>query len=133
MGKTTLARKICALLPDAVRIKIGCGREKPDVDDVLYRPGTPARTVLDNHAQARFLVIESNSILAELAPDLCVYVDADNPKQSAQHARAKADVTTAQVDPIRDVPLIRQRLDLDLDTARAVFRCIEEARGPAHR
>lgn len=41
VGKTTLAEKIRQLLPGSVRVKLGHGELKEDMDDVFYHAGTP--------------------------------------------------------------------------------------------
>ena len=71
VGKTQLARALCELLPGAVRIKIGHHVSKPGGDDNLYQMGTSFSTIESEHRNAHFLIIESNRILEEIAPE-CV-------------------------------------------------------------
>jgi len=92
VGKTTLARRICGLLDDALHVKIGHGEPKPQVEGAFYHHGTPVRPILDDHPERRFVIIESNTALADFTPDMAVYLAADNPKPSAALARDKADI-----------------------------------------
>ena len=92
IGKTTLAEKIRQLLPGSVRVKLGHGELKEDMDDVFYHAGTPYERIKEENPQAGFLIIESNRILEEIEPDLAIYLPADEPKPSAALAEARADL-----------------------------------------
>src|SRR5512145_3372034 len=92
VGKTTLARKLQQVLAGSCVVKIGHGRRKPGIDNHFYELGTPFRRILENHAQAHWLLIESNAILREVCPDLAIYLEGKAPKPSAEHARSKADI-----------------------------------------
>jgi molybdenum cofactor guanylyltransferase len=93
VGKTTLARQIRDLLPGSVRVKIGHHALRPHPEDGYYYPmGTRAADIREKHAGCAYVIIESNTILHELKPELCIYLGADEPKPSAAHARAVADL-----------------------------------------
>lgn len=130
VGKTTLANKICTHLDKAIVVKRGCGKKKANMGGYFYPMATPASTIVANHAQVSFLVLESNSVLNELAPDLSIYIDADRCKQSAVQARALADISTRNLHPSRDILLIQQCLGVDIDTAHALFQCIKNVKAP---
>jgi hypothetical protein len=129
VGKTHLARAICGLLPGAVRIKIGHGKVKPGGDGFFYPLGTPFAGIAAGHATARYLVIESNSILRELTPDCAIYLAADNPKPSAALAEERADIVRGK--PVDRMTLSRLagRLACSEETVRQIA---EMAGGSIH-
>ena len=92
IGKTTLARAIRDVLPGAVYVKIGTGAKKENSLDILYPFGTAFGDIRARHGEASFLLIESNHILAELDPDLCIFLGGRDEKPSAALARQKADL-----------------------------------------
>ncbi len=92
VGKTTLAGNLQRMLAGAEVVKIGHGRRKPDVPNHFYAFGTPFQTIRENHSEATWLIVESNSILREMEPDLVIYLEGENPKPSAQYARNRADI-----------------------------------------
>ena len=92
VGKTTLAEEIRQLLPGSVRVKLGHGELKEDMDDVFYHAGTPYERIKEENPHADFLIIESNRILEEIEPDITIYLPADDPKPSAALAETRADL-----------------------------------------
>ncbi len=111
VGKTHLARALCELLPGAVRVKIGHHARKPDRDSNLYDMGTSFSTIASEHGTAPFLIIESNRILEEIAPECTIYLPAENPKPSAGLARKKADIIRGEPVPAAMIANLAQRLD----------------------
>jgi len=92
VGKSTLARKLTAILPEAVFIKIGHGERKPGMDNMFYHVGTHFSRIARENSSARFMVIESNSLLREVTPECVIYLPGGNPKKSAELARENADI-----------------------------------------
>jgi len=92
VGKTTLAGKVCGILPGAVHVKIGHGARKPGMGNIFYPHGTGFERIAAENGGANFLVIESNGILREIDPDLAIYLPGDSPKPSAAEAAEKADI-----------------------------------------
>ncbi len=92
IGKTTLARSLLEVLPDARMVKIGHHTVAKPGGDHYFPIGTPLREILGCGGTCRFLIIESNSILEQFTPDCVIYLPADNPKPSAALAEAKADI-----------------------------------------
>jgi hypothetical protein len=114
IGKTYLSRALCKLLPGAVRIKIGHNARKPGYDDgYLYHMGTSFATIAAEHSSARFLVIESNSILEEITPECAIYLPDENPKPSSEIAIKKADIIRGEYVPESRISLIAKRLECD--------------------
>jgi hypothetical protein len=113
VGKTGLARSLCSLLPGAVYIKIGHGKEKPGIDGSFYHLGTPFSSIASNHDSASFLIIESNGILKEITPDCCIYLPAENPKPSALRARKKADIVRGEIVSADTITACAGRLGCD--------------------
>jgi len=127
VGKTSLARELCRLLPGAVHVKLGHGLEKPGGRNVFYRAGTPFEEIAAAHGRARFLVIESNRILDEMRPDLAVYLPADDPKPSASAARERADFTRGEPLPADVAEDIARRLGVSPTTAAGIADLIARA------
>jgi molybdopterin-guanine dinucleotide biosynthesis protein A len=91
VGKTTLARQLARMLPNATIAKIGHGTPK-DNDIPLYQSGTSFEQIQKDFSRGSFLIIESNSILEEFSPDMTIFLDGISAKPSALHARRKADI-----------------------------------------
>lgn len=127
IGKTTLAKAICDALPGAVFIKIGTGLKKEGSSDILYPFGTPFRDVEADHGRADFLVIESNTVLGELDPDLCIFLGGQQgtsmsqrglpvqEKPSAALARHKADIVRGQRVTQEKAAALSRRLEIPPD------------------
>jgi len=118
VGKTTLAKAICETLPGAVFVKIGTGARKETSSDILYPFGTSFRDIEADHSGASFLIIESNHILTELDPDLCIFLGGSpgqDEKPSAALARQKADIVRGQKVSGEKAAALGRRLDLSLD------------------
>jgi hypothetical protein len=122
VGKTSLARNLQTLLPGAQLIKIGHGRPKAGIGNHLYPLGTSIETLCDNHRDAPWLLIESNSILREMEPDLLIYLDGPNPKPSAEYARAQADIVSGQRVTAEQIGEIATRLEIPVDMVREIVR-----------
>ncbi|MBN2053309.1 hypothetical protein JW905_00215 [bacterium] len=120
VGKTTLARRIAVLLPGAVRIKLGSGPEKPPAGECYYARGTSIETLVERHAGAPFLVIESNRILDECEPDLLIYLTGGIPKPSAVAIAGRAHMVRG----MPTAPEMLHRLAETLHAAPAVVRRI---------
>jgi hypothetical protein len=118
VGKTHLARALEKLLPGAVRVKIGHHARKPGGDPNLYDMGTSFSTIVSEHGNAQFLIIESNRILEEITPECAIYLAADNPKPSAEIAARKADITRGKPVPNSRISEIAERMGCDEDTIR---------------
>ena len=120
IGKTGLAKELCHILPRAEFIKLGTGRKKENSLDTLYPFGCSLEQIHINHSKAHFLIIESNQILTELDPDLCIYLDGQPEKQSAFLAKKKADLfrgTRVSEDKIRH---LARRLDITPDKMKEI-------------
>ena len=129
VGKTTLARALCELLPGAVRVKIGHHARKPDRDIYLYAMGTSFSTIAAEHSDARFLVIESNRILEEITPDCAIYLPADNPKPSAEIAMKKADIVRGKPVPVSTISALVKRMECDETVIRKIVELSGAVKG----
>ncbi len=92
IGKTTLARELCKLLPNSVHIKLGHGQRNPEKDNSYYKIGTPFTKLAEEHREKDYLIIESNRILEEITPHCVIYLPWKDPKPSAVMAEEKADI-----------------------------------------
>ena len=129
VGKTTLAEEIRRLLPGSVRVKLGHGELKEDMDDVFYHAGTPYERIKEENPQADFLIIESNRILEEIDPDLAIYLPADDPKPSAALAEKRADLIRGCECRDDMVSLVAGRLVIDAVKAAEIVRLACEKGG----
>ena len=121
VGKTHLARALCKLLPGSVRIKIGHHARKPGHDDGhLYQMGTSFSTIVAEHNDADFLVIESNRILGEITPECTIYLPADDPKPSSEIAINKADIIRGKPVPASKISVLAERMGCDEATVRKI-------------
>ncbi len=125
VGKTQLSRALCELLPGAVRIKIGHHLRKSGGDSNYYSIGTEFSAIAAEHSNARFLVIESNRILEEIAPECVIYLPAESPKPSAGIAEKKADIIRGEQVPESKISDLARKLECD----EAIIRKIVELSG----
>ena len=121
VGKTTLAKGLCRIIPDALHIKIGRGKRNVDKEDILYPSGTPFEKIYTQHKHLKFLIIESNSILKEITPDCTIFLTGDSPpKPSAIEAMEKADITRGLLIDNDTVKQLSQSLGLTETIIRKV-------------
>lgn len=120
VGKTTLARKVCGILPGAVHVKIGHGAIKPGMGNIFYPHGTGFERIAAENRGAPFLVIESNGILREIDPDLAIYLPGGSPKPSAAQAAEKADVVGGEPIGRGAIREIAERLGVAVEAASAI-------------
>jgi hypothetical protein len=124
VGKTTLARGLQRVLEGAELVKIGHGARKPQLQNPFYASGTPFHTIRENHADARWLLIESNSILREIQADLVIYLEGPNPKPSAAEARRRADIVSGREVSEGEIAALAARLSITRDLMRAIIRLL---------
>ncbi len=129
VGKTTLAHALQRLLEGAEVVKIGHGPRKTWIRNHFYELGTPFQTIQEDHAQARWLVIESNSILREIEADLVIYLEGPNPKPSAACARRRADIVSRGSISERKVAALAARLGITCDLMRMIIRLVPGVSG----
>jgi hypothetical protein len=123
VGKTHLSRALCALLPGAVRIKVGHHPQKPGSEDgYLYPMGTGFSRIAAEHGNACFLVIESNRILEEITPECTIYLPAGNPKPSAEIAIKKADIIRGEPVPDSKISALAARMECDERVVRKIVQ-----------
>ena len=128
IGKTQLARALCALFPGSTYIKIGHGKRKPDIDGAFYHLGTPFSIIAADFKNAEILVIESNSILKEIRPDCTVYLPSENPKPSAALAHCKADIIRGEKVSEETVIMLSSRLAVPVEMVREIIECVERSK-----
>ena len=130
IGKTTLAEKICALLPGSVCVKLGHGDVKKEITNRFYPAGTPYERIKDENPLADFLIIESNRILDEIEPDMTVYLPAEDPKPSALTAEKRADLIRGCAGSDKEAVFVAGRLGVDAATAAGIVRLVCDDSGP---
>ncbi len=120
VGKTALAESLRRMLEGAEVVKIGHGPRKPGLPNHFYESGTPFETIRANHAGAAWLIVESNSILREMEPDLVIYLEGEHPKPSALHARERADITSGTLIDNDAVAMLAARLEIPPEMMRKI-------------
>ena len=120
VGKTTLARRLRHMLEGAEVVKIGHGRRKPGVPNHFYESGMPFQTIRDNHRSAPWLIVESNSVLREVEPDLVIYLEGEHPKPSAQYAGGRADIVSGRSMDNDTVAALAARLGISTELMRKI-------------
>jgi molybdopterin-guanine dinucleotide biosynthesis protein A len=118
VGKTTLARYLCGIIPDSIKIKLGHGEVKPDGEPHFYNTEISYRDILMNHSDAACLIIESNRILRELKPDCAIFLEADNPKPSSAATKEKADIVSGTRISPEKIEEIAGRLEIGKNIVR---------------
>ncbi len=122
VGKTGLAENLCSLLRYAVHVKIGHGIEKKGHGNIFYRNGTSYEDIISENSDARFLIIESNSILCEITPDCAIYLSGGLPKPGAAQAERKADIIRGKTVRRETVDTLAGRLGIDRKTVTEMIR-----------
>ncbi|MBN1878597.1 molybdenum cofactor guanylyltransferase [bacterium] len=117
VGKTSLAFELMALLPGSRYVKIGSSQQKMDGPE-YYPIGTTFQYIVEKGDKEQILIIESNSILREITPDVCLYLDDAPAKPSAVMARSKADVISGMRINDSQVKAIAERLNVDKPVVR---------------
>jgi len=120
IGKTTLARQLLSILPDAAAVKIGHGQLKEGKSERLYPAGTSFDTIASEYARISYLIIESNSLLKEFSPDLAIYLEGNEQKPSAELARQKSDIISGKPLQTGMLAAIAARLDISEKIARKI-------------
>jgi NAD(P)-dependent dehydrogenase (short-subunit alcohol dehydrogenase family) len=126
VGKTTLAGQLQHALKGAEVVKIGHGKRKPEVGNHFYASGTPFQTIRENHSGAEWLIVESNSILREIQPDLVIYLEGETPKPSAQYARCRADIISGRAVSEENITALAARLGIAADLMRMVVQLAQQ-------
>jgi molybdopterin-guanine dinucleotide biosynthesis protein len=118
VGKTTVICEIIAATRDArwTAVKITPHQHEPKQhgDTERYAAAGAVRTVLSSGPAPREgnVIIESNSVLDELTPDLFVFVEGGpDSKPSARRHAGKADFHVAGHAPPELITEVRRRLD----------------------
>ena len=122
VGKTTLAKSLRRTLEDAEVVKIGHGQRKPGIENHFYESGTPFRIIRENHSGATWLIVESNSVLHEIEPDLVIYLEGESPKPSARYARDRADIISGRPVAKDAVAALAARLGVSTELVREIAR-----------
>jgi hypothetical protein len=125
VGKTTLALGLQRVLDGAELVKIGHGKRKPEIENHFYELGTPFDTIRKNHADARWLLIESNAILREIQPDLVIFLDGPNPKPSAEYAKRRADIISGRDLSDDEVAALAARLGITADLMQTIIQLVQ--------
>ncbi len=122
VGKTTLAWSLQRVLDGSEVVKIGHGKRKPGIRNYFYELGTPFGTIRENHANAKWLLIESNSVLRDIQPDLLIYLEGENPKPSADYAKTRADIISGRGVTDEGITALAARLGITTDLMRVIVR-----------
>jgi len=79
VGKTTLAFKLCEILPDCVYAKHGHGSMKPDKPKTFFRSLPELESYLDvSRDLYDHIVVESNALARQSRGDIIIFIDGIN-------------------------------------------------------
>ena len=97
VGKTHLALALCEALPDAVYVKLGGGRPKPDKPDGLLRTERELEAFIEEHsASRRHIVAEANPLARKGKGDVIIFIDVppghEDPRQDREELRASSHI-----------------------------------------
>ena len=120
IGKTTLAKSLCEILPGAKFIKIGTGKKKEHCQDILYPYDISFEQIKKHYLDTDYLIIESNRVLIELTPDLCVYLGGDSEKQTAAMAKRKADIIQGAIIEENKILSLSGKLKVSIDVMKQI-------------
>ena len=120
VGKTTLARGISNLLPDALTVKIGHHTENIQKAIKLFPMGTSIDTIRQFAGNVPYLIIESNTILKEIIPECVIYLTGDSLKPSALLALTMADIICGEYISNCKINELAIRLSLDIIVVRKI-------------
>lgn len=120
VGKTTLANALAELLEGSVAVKIGHHAAHEGRGKWLYPMGTTYSSLVEDHGDKRMVIIESNAILREIIPDLCIYLNGSDTKPSAAHARQCADMRRGEFCPAKIIVTVAGRLEVSETIVRQI-------------
>jgi len=124
VGKTHLALGICGVLPDAVYVKLGCGRFRPDGPRTLVRTEEQLGTFIEQHSNCRHIVAEANTLAERGEGDVIIFIDGRSDHQDREELRRKSHIAITHRADIRNWKrVLRDRLG-DADLAEKVLRLI---------
>ena len=122
VGKSALAKRLSSMLQNSVHIKIGHGREKKGMSNIFYPEGTSFREIAEDSSGRSYLIIESNRILREIAPDLVIFLTGGFPKPSAIDARFQADIIRGETVSGGTIEEVRARLGISRETVLKIVK-----------
>jgi hypothetical protein len=130
VGKTELAERLGALLPDARVVKLGEHARRDDKNPLFFALETTYAEVVRAVGECAFLILESGKILDDPScrPDLVVYLphpEADKPGSERRRSRAQL-VRGRPVDP-DEAERLRARLDVDRSTFERILEAVTAA------
>ncbi|MCK4340454.1 MAG: formate dehydrogenase accessory sulfurtransferase FdhD [Phycisphaerae bacterium] len=107
VGKTHLAQELCAVLPNSVYAKQGCGRRRPDGPPNFFQSNEELAAFLERGRPAyEHIVVESNELARSGRGDLVIYVDGlpheTDIRDDAERLRARAQLQISAHASIRD-------------------------------
>ena len=133
MGKTTLARTLGTILPEAQVVKIGHHPPKPEKPSLYFQIGVNFDDVARAAGPCRFLIIESGALLDDpaLDPDLVIFLpgEAAEDKPGSARRRGRAQLIRGVAASPRQVESLRARLGVDADIMAAVIEAVQTPPG----
>lgn len=86
----------------------------------LYPMGTMLSSLARDHGDRPWIIIESNSILHDVVPDLCIYLDGNDLKSSAAYAKLRADMRRGEPCLPETITKIAGQLDLPVAVVKSI-------------
>ncbi len=126
VGKTTLARKLTELLPNARAVKLGTHPPKPGKPGLFFPIDTPWSEVNTALGNCGYAIVESGSLLddPELEPDLIIFLPTPagrTDKPGSKRRRQRADLVRGEPISRDSLTALERRLALDEDRLQQVL------------
>ena len=89
VGKTTLARSLCEVLPSSIYAKCGHGKRKPGQLGHFFQDMEELRSFIEAAGRSLdHVVVESNALALERGGDITIFLDAANGRTDLRPDRA---------------------------------------------
>lgn len=117
VGKTTVLRAIGSILPDTASVKLGGAKDKGKEEKLLPSESSLEDIVNAVGGEPAYLVIEGNSVLKRVEPDLAIFVEGEvaDRRADADELKAKCDLVAGGKVECRRAFVLAGRLGVGLD------------------
>jgi len=117
VGKTTVLRAVGHILSDTAAVKLGGATDKGKEEKLLPSGSSLKDIVKAVGREPAYLVIEGNSILRDIKPELAIFVEGEvaDRRPDADELKARCDLVTGGSVDCRHAFALAGRLGIGLD------------------
>jgi len=114
VGKTTILRSIQGLFQDSITVKLGRAENKDKQEMLLPSDYSIAEIIRVVGRKPTYLLLEGNTILKNITPDLAIFVDGDpvNRRDDADDLRKKCDLIASKGLDCKQAFILAERIGL---------------------